>query len=124
MLLPYTRNTDDDSFYLVDYHAGLVEEMSAATGRYQIRNPATRQVVDLPDPHPITLSMLAAFDWRSRECKLLARYSVGEEDSIEYKWEVLSVGTYEHWRALNWGEEEDVQVVTQHIQNNLRHSFR
>ncbi|EXB31417.1 hypothetical protein L484_014844 [Morus notabilis] len=93
--------------------------MSAATGRYQIRNPATRQGVDLPDPHPITLSMLAALDWRSRECKLLARYSVGEEDSIEYKWEILNVGTDEHWRALNWGEEEDVSSDVTYLENNL-----
>ncbi|ONI11856.1 hypothetical protein PRUPE_4G130300 [Prunus persica] len=78
--------------------AGLVLEKHSSSQVCRIRNPATHQVLYLPDAHLGVNLMVSTFNSSTGEVKLVASYSENNEAGFE----VLTVGKDENWRPLKY----------------------
>ncbi|GAV85985.1 hypothetical protein CFOL_v3_29419, partial [Cephalotus follicularis] len=92
---------------------GLVLEINSASKKYRIRNPFTRQILDLPDPqnHIYQISLVNIPD--TGDFKVL---SIFRDQKQNQDCEILTVGTDEQWRPLklpgisNLGERRIVSI--------------
>ncbi|PQQ15326.1 F-box protein [Prunus yedoensis var. nudiflora] len=76
--------------------AGLVLEKHSSSQACRIRNPATHQVLYLPDAHVGVNLMVSTFNSSTGEVKLVTSY----RENNEVGFEVLTVGKDENWRPL------------------------
>ncbi|XP_060971047.1 uncharacterized protein LOC133037684 [Cannabis sativa] len=102
--------------YIIDSFCGLVLKMSNQNPvNYSIVNPATRQILDLPDPNhailrspyvdnhapAIQLLPLIAFNRKTHECKLLLECRrVNNQGVEEHALETFEVGKDINWRSI------------------------
>ncbi|KAI5333806.1 hypothetical protein L3X38_023938 [Prunus dulcis] len=87
----------DKSFGMAAFCAGLVLEKSLTNSQvFRIRNPATHQVLYLPNAHEGTRNMDFALNPSTHECKLVCFY--GKDSEVGF--EVLTIGKDEQWRPM------------------------
>ncbi|GAV63524.1 F-box domain-containing protein [Cephalotus follicularis] len=99
---------------------GLVLEINYAYKKYRIRNPFTRQILDLPDPqnNSYQISLLDIPD--TCDFKVVSIYT---DEKHNQDCEILTVGTDEQWRPLklpsisNLGERRIVSFSYEVIVN-------
>ncbi|PON64805.1 F-box domain containing protein [Trema orientale] len=114
---------DDDRFRIIDSFSGLLLKQNIETHKYHLCNPATRQMLHLPDPNHGVLCMpdpnlgtfftLSAYNSCTHECKLaFTYYSLNKEGVEQRVSEILSVGRDDRWRPLrHQPPREDGKVV-------------
>lgn len=103
MLLLYPCKSNDANFEFVSSSAGLCMEKSVSNSRvFRIRNPATHQVLYLPDVPPYTTTVDFAFNSFTGECKVLCVYwdKIRRNVDAKFGFKVLTIGNDEHWRLL------------------------
>ncbi|XP_004305537.1 PREDICTED: F-box protein At5g65850-like [Fragaria vesca subsp. vesca] len=104
MLLVYPCTSHDDNFEFVSSCAGLCMEKSTASNStiFLIRNPATHQVLYLPDPPPYTASVDFAFNLSTGECKVICFYCEKPFINVDaaFGFKVITIGKDEQWRSL------------------------
>ncbi|XP_052180944.1 putative F-box protein At3g52320 [Diospyros lotus] len=87
---------------------GLLLERSNLTKKFRIRNPATRQVLDLPDHRPWMIIMELYFVPSACDYRVASIYSDVERDGYVFC-EVLSLGSKDKdWRLLEVGPLRDL----------------
>ncbi|KAL6141548.1 hypothetical protein ACLB2K_059836 [Fragaria x ananassa] len=104
MLLVYPCTSHDDNFEFVSSCAGLCMKKSTASIStiFRIRNPATHQVLYLPDPPPYTASVDFAFNLSTGECKVICFYCEKPFINVDaaFGLKVITIGKDEQWRSL------------------------
>ncbi|CAB4278016.1 unnamed protein product [Prunus armeniaca] len=87
----------DKSFGMEAFCAGLVLEKSLTNSQvFRIRNPATHQVLYLPNAHEGTRNVDFALNPSTHECKVVCFY--GKDSEVGF--EVLTIGKDEQWRPM------------------------
>ncbi|PIN26461.1 hypothetical protein CDL12_00786 [Handroanthus impetiginosus] len=97
---------------------GLLLLKNNSSGKYSLRNPATRSVLELPDPHRYNYGFALSYVPSTRNYRIVAFYHDKEAgvDSCE----VLTPGCSKAWRRLafphinvnGYTKTEDVSVVS------------
>lgn len=98
-----TLNLDgvEETFAYVYTCDGLLLERSISSHKYRIRNPAIKQILDLPDPHKNSMLMVNYYNYCADTYRVLSIYQ-GNEESKNSNCEVLDlVGSDLSWRPLN-----------------------
>uniref|UniRef100_A0A5B7BHY0 F-box domain-containing protein n=1 Tax=Davidia involucrata TaxID=16924 RepID=A0A5B7BHY0_DAVIN len=87
------------SWHVVCGCDGLLLEKSNTSYKYWIQNPATCQILELPDPHDGSFGITFSFIPSTGNYKLVCVYDNKEETGNE-GCEVLTVGSDDSWRPL------------------------
>lgn len=98
-----TLNLDgvEETFTYVSTCEGLLLERSISSDKYRIRNPAIKQILDLPDPHKNSMLMFNYYNFCANTYRVLSIYQ-GNEENKNSNCEVLDlVGSDLSWRPLN-----------------------
>ncbi|PRQ44415.1 putative F-box domain-containing protein [Rosa chinensis] len=116
MLLFYPCKSHDENFEFVSSCAGLCMEKSASESAsnstvFRIRNPATHQVLYLPDPPPYTSSVDFAFNSLTGECKVLCFYweKLYLNVPAAFGFKVITIGKDEQWRPLELPDQNKLR---------------
>lgn len=118
MISPGQILYDENFKFLYRLFGGLLVEMSLKnSGVYRIRNPATHQVLYLPDAHEGTDQIDIAFNSFTHECKVVC---VHGEDGEEVGFEVLTVGKDKQWRPLKHPNQD---LLKQHGKQALKQKY-
>lgn len=107
LVAPYRYNVDGgvtETFRNLDYMSnGLLVEQGSESQKYRIRNHATRQIVDLPDPHMDSSEMYLIFVPSTWEFKLVSCYGKQEPAGEFEGCEILTVQSGDlSWRHLKF----------------------
>ncbi|KAL3519558.1 hypothetical protein ACH5RR_017707 [Cinchona calisaya] len=89
---------DQEIFKYLNNRDGFLLEQSNLTGKYHIRNPTTKRVFDLPDPHGKSKHMRMINSPKNYNYKLICVYP--KEGTENGGCQVLTVGTDITWRDL------------------------
>ena len=85
---------------------GLLLEKSNASKKYYIKNFATCQILELPEPRKNSFGMTFSFVPSTGCFKLVSVYDDNEEAGIE-GCEILTIGSDNSWRTLNFPNLND-----------------
>lgn len=88
----------NETFVALYSIAGLLLERTDSFRKYRVRNPATKQVLDLPDPHEIYLHMMPMYLSNSKKYKLAYFYSNSAKKFGGCK--ILTMEKVLKWRTL------------------------
>ena len=97
---------DGEIFYLICGCIGLLLEKSNASKKYYIKNFATCQILELPEPRKNSFGMTFSFVPSTGCFKLVSVYDDNEEAGIE-GCEILTIGSDNSWRTLNFPNLND-----------------
>ncbi|KAM1562230.1 hypothetical protein ACFX1Z_005262 [Malus domestica] len=113
----YERLPTDYNFNIESRYAGLFQEKSGSSQVCQIRNPATRQVLYLPDAHEGVVQMDIIFNSLTHECKVTGGgttfFTSDKDGGIVHLPEILTDGhdLYLEVHSLDLYENKTLQLM-------------
>ncbi|KAH7569033.1 hypothetical protein ACOSP7_012208 [Xanthoceras sorbifolium] len=91
--------TIQETFTRIDHVSGVILEKGDLSHNYRIRNPITRQILFLPDPHKGTVEISIYRCQSTYEFKLVSIYRDKKTSGMQ-GFEVLTIDVDDKWRSL------------------------
>ncbi|XP_065618215.1 LOW QUALITY PROTEIN: putative F-box protein At1g46984 [Quercus suber] len=103
-----------DNFQLICGCNGMLLKKRIASNKFLIMNSATRQMLELPDPHKNSFGMTFSFVPSTGCYKFVSIYDDNEETGNE-GCEILTVGSDNSWRTINFPSQNDANKKREKI---------
>ncbi|KAM7500901.1 hypothetical protein LguiA_025315 [Lonicera macranthoides] len=103
-----------ETFQLICTCDGLLLWKNNTTGKYQILNKTTQQILELPDPHTRSFAITFSFVRSTLNYKLVSIYPDEAETSNECC-EVLTIAIDSSWRAIEMPNLRDIGKTRERV---------